>query len=485
MDLLSPSRQATEPSPFSYRTLEMLAALAGDDRRAQAVNNGHITSTVLQVIQMLSEWTPSWEEKEEERKRAGAATDTHLMGTSIKGPQSVLKRGGLGGNDRKGGKGARSGHDSDEEDGDDFMFLRPTPTATSTLSGGNHGSSVHGSSHSVMGSEADEYERLPPSERIAVVMTSLGRFIQMMVRFPSTAAELVRSNSLIILFKMAVATGAISAVPAVTSSPNVSAIGLVGMSNTHSVSPSIASATSPSATLSSGDIISASEWQFRDAAQQLGRSCLLALISGRPAEDLKTAGYLHRTGCLRILLESLRRPHELGGPTSVVDLCRVIVKLVQHAGVSTPQLLTDVNEAEAYDILFDCALWLAALAEPLEQSQDTAESKLVARSAEAALSGLLKLLNHLTFVGPDILQLPPDHSAPANHMGRSEFEEMGARVRNLNAFRVLQFSFVRIASPMVRMDILNRVLMIFSSHPGICVSLLLPSMLHRSSESMM
>jgi hypothetical protein len=40
------------------------------------------------------------------------------------------------------------------------------------------------------------------------------------------------------------------------------------------------------------------------------------------------------------------------------------------------------------------------------------------------------------------------------------------RVRNLQAFRVLQSTFLHVPLAPVRMDVLNRVLMILSGHAG-------------------
>lgn len=240
--ILDPDRAPSESNALGCSLLALLQSICINDSRAEALNGSHLTSTVVQIIQVLSELSP-------QQLRAGETKDAS---------QTVEK-------------------ESISEPETYFM-------------------------------------------KVCRVLDVLSSFMAVLGKFPSTALELVRSNALLIFFKMVVAR--------------------------------------------SDDLA------MREIQEEMGTTHLLVSTKAKVFNNNKVIEYVHRTGAMSHLLEVLVR-HKEYAPAYVMTVLGITIQLLHaSASVSNPLLFMCFKEKNGYGILVDLAVWLKSLPAIGKSSKD-------------------------------------------------------------------------------------------------------------------
>lgn len=144
-----------------------------------------------------------------------------------------------------------------------------------------------------------------------------------------------------------------------------------------------------------------------------------------------------------------------------------LIQVVLTADASTPAsvLCGEFSAAKGYEVVKRSILWAAHqcgleenMQQPNKEHKPMADGEGVA-SAEGALGRLLEVTQNMVFVGPYRLEA----SGEASSVWKSN--EHSSRVRNIEAFTVLQEVFTETASSSAGVQVANRVQFILRAHP--------------------
>eukprot|EP00466_Bigelowiella_natans_P021040 jgi/Bigna1/71951/fgenesh1_pg.17_\ len=180
---------------------------------------------------------------------------------------------------------------------------------------------------------------------------------------------------------------------------------------------------------------------------------------------------------LRFLVSEMRHYDDEKNPSS---------STIKRGGASDSQkLFNEFKQADGYNIMTECAVWLAKL--PKESCKRMLESSSTSSPSssqknmggggpqevtkDTLLSVLLESLADFVFSGPVALPVPTEKTDvtafnPSNRTAQTTngFVDDPLRVRSLDGFMVLMNVFNRVPLQDFKLEVLNRVLMIFSGH---------------------